>query len=622
MRHSTLLTEFTDISQRLEYLVAHSSQLVFITGEDAAVQQGFVEAFLGQQSNNANVAFLNARRGKSNQYYRQQLVEQLDLHSSRSQSFVQAFAARDDKSQPVIIAITTAENIPEEVLRELWDLVLQNRFARNGEQVNILMFGDHEWAEEVKSWLPTNNNDKPVLLTTQTLEYDEETEVEGDLDEMIANRRKLFQQRMQARAKSEFAEQSLLGTWWFKLAVAAVFLVSFSSILIWQYFDVSKSALTEFTQFLFQENNSAENAAVENDSTERQDLTLDPQIIEEGAGQQSANDSNQRVAANFSAAMESLDNIQSRSTDEGESIKGTQEASVNSFSQRSADSPNSEYIADISAEQLKQLRDSGSFTASTDPNETTTVPSNLQPTPVTGVSETDDVDIALQASILDALNELDAIVYQSSSEAFVETSAPVQSVVSQPALESTDFQTNSVSDPDAVLREELAANEAITVNDFAVEDSVIEEPEIETSTIQTGVIENTSSARGLAPHDTSFSQEVSETTESAVALINEPGYRYHEAVLLELSNDSYVLQISGITTESLLEEFLVDNRLLNSVWVYKTQRYGGDWFVVLLNQSFDSLPLARNAVSLLSNDLQVVEPFAKSVAQIRNEILQ
>ena len=48
MRHSTLLTEFTDISQRLEYLVAHSSQLVFITGEDAAVQQGFVEAFLGQ----------------------------------------------------------------------------------------------------------------------------------------------------------------------------------------------------------------------------------------------------------------------------------------------------------------------------------------------------------------------------------------------------------------------------------------------------------------------------------------------------------------------------------------------------------------------------------------------
>ena len=144
MRHSTLLTEFTDISQRLEYLVAHSSQLVFITGEDAAVQQGFVEAFLGQQSNNANVAFLNARRGKSNQYYRQQLVEQLDLHSSRSQSFVQAFAARDDKSQPVIIAITSAENIPEEVLRELWDLVLQNRFARNGEQVNILMFGDHE----------------------------------------------------------------------------------------------------------------------------------------------------------------------------------------------------------------------------------------------------------------------------------------------------------------------------------------------------------------------------------------------------------------------------------------------------------------------------------------------
>ena len=79
MRHSTLLTEFTDISQRLEYLVAHSSQLVFITGEDAAVQKGFVEAFLGQQSNNAKVAFLSAKRGKNNQFYRQHLAEQLSL---------------------------------------------------------------------------------------------------------------------------------------------------------------------------------------------------------------------------------------------------------------------------------------------------------------------------------------------------------------------------------------------------------------------------------------------------------------------------------------------------------------------------------------------------------------
>ena len=64
MRHSTLLTEFTDISQRLEYLVAHSSQMIFVTGEDLAIQQGFVEAFLGQQSSYANVAFLTARRGK------------------------------------------------------------------------------------------------------------------------------------------------------------------------------------------------------------------------------------------------------------------------------------------------------------------------------------------------------------------------------------------------------------------------------------------------------------------------------------------------------------------------------------------------------------------------------
>ena len=141
---------------------------------------------------------------KSAQYYRQQLAEQLYLDEPvrNKQTLAQQFASRPDKKEPVIIAMTSAEHTPEEVLRELWDLVLQNRFTRNGEQINILMFGDQEWAEEVKSWLPTNNNDKPVLLTTQTLEYDEETEVEGDLDEMIANRRKLFKERMKSRALS------------------------------------------------------------------------------------------------------------------------------------------------------------------------------------------------------------------------------------------------------------------------------------------------------------------------------------------------------------------------------------------------------------------------------------
>lgn len=605
MRHSTLLTEFTDISQRLEYLVAHSSQLVFVTGEDAAVQQGFVEAFLGQQSNNANVAFLSAKRGKNNQYYRQQLAEQLYLTPARKQSFVQAFASRDDKSQPVIIAITSAEYLPEDVLRELWDLVLQNRFARNGEQVNILMFGDHEWAEEVKSWLPTNNNDKPVLLTTQTLEYNEETEVEGDLDDLIANRRKLFQQRMKARAFGDAAGQSLLSTWWFKLAVASVFLISFSSILIWQYFDVTQSALKEFTQFLFQEQ-TVEEAASENNPSEL------VQQNSSDAGSQSElspDDINKRVAQNFNEAMQRLDEFQDESPAEAEAV---QNVVINSFSQQSADSPNSEYIADISAEQLKQLRDSGELSAASDSERSITTAGAAEQSATNSNSETLNDQDLLQASILDALNELDAMGVEAVSQEAVSQGAVVDnsdsltaSNTNEIALDITPPQSNAASPQQTTAAVNQIESAALSNNNDSQTEVVPENTEI------------VASSNNIAPTVNDFPIEQDATADAN----SEPLYQYHESVLLELPTDAYVLQISGISTESLLEEFLVDNRLLNSVWVYKTQRYGGDWFVVLLNQSFDSLPQARESTRILSADLQAVEPFAKSMAQIRNEIL-
>lgn len=629
MRHSTLLTEFTDISQRLEYLVAHSSQLVFVTGEDAAVQQGFVEAFLGQQSNTANVAFLTAKRGKNNQHFRQQLAQQLHLRTSRNQSFVQAFSARDDKSQPVIIAITSAENVPEEVLRELWDLVLQNRFTRNGEQVNILMFGDHEWAEEVKSWLPTNNNDKPVLLTTQTLEYNEETEVEGDLDDLIANRRKLFQQRMQARAQEGNAETSLVTTWWFKLSIAAVFLLSFSSILIWQYFDVTESALKEFSHFLFQ----TETSNQEENGSGEQTSEFAEQRIEATA------DINQRVAANFSAAMESIESVNAEATQAAEPVR------VNTFTQQSADSSNSEYIADISTEQLKQLRDSGTISPQT-VMQTNNAPSASYAEPNGGTQQNVQQQQALQSAILDALNELDSMTISSSepvqNPAQQADSAPQQAdtlpepvnssnglvaslsgaQIIEPEVTSVGLQISqsfeepvetTSSDPveQSLVDSDVQDSPVGNVNDFQVEDDGAVE--------STPVLSPSAQASQAQPGQV-LTQQSQLAQPSSIA--GEAVYQYHEPILLELPNDSYALQISGITTESLLEEFLVDNRLLNSVWVYKTQRYGGDWFVVLVNQSFDTLEQARNSVSLLTPELQAVEPFAKSVAAIRNEILQ
>ena len=115
---------------------------------------------------------------------------------------------------------------------------------------------------------------------------------------------------------------------------------------------------------------------------------------------------------------------------------------------------------------------------------------------------------------------------------------------------------------------------------------------------------------------------------SLIAPVNSPAlespienlYEYDEARLLALSEPAVLLQLSGIQNRTVLTEFIVDNQLQNSVWVYQTTRYGGPWHVVLLNQRFSSVNAARNAVASLPQAVQDTAPFAKELTQIKLEI--
>lgn len=98
-------------------------------------------------------------------------------------------------------------------------------------------------------------------------------------------------------------------------------------------------------------------------------------------------------------------------------------------------------------------------------------------------------------------------------------------------------------------------------------------------------------------------------------------YKFDETTLLTLPTDSIVLQLSGIQNPDVLENYLNNNNLKASTWVYETQRYGGPWYVVLYRQSFDSIDAALNQLSSLPDDVREAQPFAKSIDQIQNEII-
>lgn len=97
-------------------------------------------------------------------------------------------------------------------------------------------------------------------------------------------------------------------------------------------------------------------------------------------------------------------------------------------------------------------------------------------------------------------------------------------------------------------------------------------------------------------------------------------YQFDEAMLLALPEPGVLLQLSGIQNRRVLNEFIVDNQLQDLIWVYQTTRYGGAWHVVLLNQRFISLNATRQAVELLPSSLQLTQPFAKDLKQIKLEI--
>jgi DamX protein len=123
------------------------------------------------------------------------------------------------------------------------------------------------------------------------------------------------------------------------------------------------------------------------------------------------------------------------------------------------------------------------------------------------------------------------------------------------------------------------------------------------------------------PVEDIVSEDQLEPIESpTVAQVIEPLYRFNETALLALEDNDYVIQLSAMSSESVLNEFIVDHQLTNNCWVYVTQRFGGNWYVVLYKQSYGSLELARQASLVLPSSLLESQPFVKQLATVKQEI--
>jgi DamX protein len=514
----------SELHSRLEHLVNYSSQLIFVSEDKFNQQSQIIDTFLGHQGEGAEVAIIKASAELSVNEYRSQIYKQFmgpqalgDFNRNLSHLLV-GLNAYDG---PVLISISDAENLPQLLLQELWELVLQRRFATRKQHLNVLLFADPQWAEHAKTWLPANTGNRPILLSSQSINSPAMADIQTDLEKLLHLKREQFAEHIKGREESYQAIRPVLAKPWLLSLVAIVFISVFGGILWWQYPEVPQSLLTQTGAKL---------------SEPRGDVSAAPSPTEDLLPQDSSQDSGHPILSRTRDLA--------RQTSEPLAEKGLTAANI-------------EHKA-------------------VDPN-------------------------ALVTDWQSALSQIDEAGAQTKSAA-------------EPGIKNTSTKLRIKEDPlgtsDADrLFSDTQDTRLGKVDDYKVDDIT----SVEQLKVQTGAVKPVNPPIEVE----AISQDSAQIEDDAA-----PAYRYNEETLLLLAEDQYLLQIAATSNVVTMQEYIQDNRLQQQVWIYKTLRQGKDWFVLLHKKTYESLLAARQARTNLPSAMQQRQPFAKTSAQVQEDISQ
>ena len=517
----------SQLHERLEYLVNFSSQLIFVSGDSIAQQQKTLEAFVFNQHDETDIAYLTAQPALELSDYRRQLCRQLlgQLVGSYVRPLNELLAELNTHNGPILITITQAEHLPDALLQELWDLVLQSRFASNKQHLNVLLFGQSAWAENAKQWLPAKNSDTPLLISSQSVMAEQGG---TDLDRMIVKRREAFHEHLLKRQQLDNpVKTNRLASPWFWVSATLVFLVSFTALVAWQYgSDISA---------LFQPLDSQP-----------------PQVEEPLALPGSA----------FSELTESA----AAGTDSAAAGTDIAAAETNSAAAQLDSFPTSTAQADQPAITADNSDASDSIAGDTQPTRPASV---SQDTPLSN-----NARVSSWAAQMDAWDKRPKEAQHNQTGNEMDTAAAPNQT---PATRSAQVLPAALVKQAQQLSAQIAAAAPLPQNP----------PGPNTAPVQPM------------------------TTEPQVD---------NARLLQAVTAEDYVVQLAGLKDATLLRQFVSDYRLGEQVWIYRTQRYGGPWYVLLFKQPFASVAEARRAIPLLPDFPRKNEAFVKSGAQILAEI--
>jgi DamX protein len=480
----------SELNNRLDYLISYSSQLVFVCSDKIQQQSQVVESFLTHQNEPADLALLTANELTPLVTYREKLFRQLVSQSQEAdfnRPLNQLLASLNNHTGPILINVFQAEKLPNKLVKELWDLVLQSRFANNKQHLNVLLMGLSDWAESAKSGLGAKSKDQPIVLNSQSDIQCTESNEFSDLNSFIQDKREKFAQRLEERDYESYESKSIYKKWWVATLFGLVFLVTFIGILSWQYPQKVRALMLYM-----------------NTQISTQEQPVEPSVV----------------------------------------IKLAEPVPLKT--PQTSPQPIEKLVA-------------------------------LENTPIVKKVSTKELLITDWSTASAKLEE-------QSNKVLLQTSNIDESIV---------VKAMQPLEPEQVLIIKDTKAQTNIVNDYQVEDKVAVKPIAKQKKIELGRVER---------------------IQTSSFLISESD------VLLALPAKHFVIQIVAMANFSLLQDYIQDEQLSQQLWLYKTRRYGGDWYVLLKNQHFPSIEDAKAEIINLEAAMLRNTPFVKSIGQVKQEI--
>jgi DamX protein len=216
----------SELHNRLEQLVNYSSQLIFVGSDSVANQQRNLSDFLALQHESTEVSYLTASDDQSASDYRRIICRQLGNHTVGS--FVRPLNELlhdiDADKGNYLVCISQAQHMDMAFLSELWDWVATCRQHQESLHINVILFAEQAWTESAQTALPAYNSNKPVLLSTQSIDavgFDVNA-----LENLMAHKRAFF---------APDGGESIVGKTWFIASVLGVFFFIFVALIAIQY---------------------------------------------------------------------------------------------------------------------------------------------------------------------------------------------------------------------------------------------------------------------------------------------------------------------------------------------------------------------------------------------------